>query len=90
MILPTMPETVFWLAFGGVLGGAYFYLLQLSVAGIGDSFGWLAAIGYLAMRIGLAGGAFAFAAMHGAGPILLVLCGFLILRRVVVNRYKEG
>jgi hypothetical protein len=90
MSLPTMPEMVFWLAFGGVLGGGYFYLLRLSVAGIGDTLTWLPAIGYLAIRILLAGGAFAFAAMHGAGPLLLGLCGFLIMRHIVVRRYREG
>jgi hypothetical protein len=90
MSFPTMPEMVFWLAFGGALGGAYFYLLRLSVAGISDTFTWLPTIGYLATRIVLAGGAFAFAAMHGAGPLLLGLCGFLIMRHIVVRRYREG
>jgi F1F0 ATPase subunit 2 len=90
MSMPNLPEIVLWLIFGSLLGAGYFYLMRLTVEAIGRSSAWLPAAGYFVLRLGLAGGAFAFSAIHGAIPLLLTLCGFLIARNVVTRKYRKG
>ena len=90
MNMPNLPEIVLWLILGSLLGAVYFQLMRLTIEAIGRSSAWLPAAGYFILRLGLAGGILAFSAKHGAIPLLLTLCGFLIARSVVTRTYRKG
>ncbi len=81
---------IFWPLAGIALGAVYFLLLGRSVAVIGGMGDWRGAVGAFAVRIGLAAGVFALAAMQGVAPLLLTLIGFLVARTVVIARMKRG
>lgn len=84
----TLISAVLWVGAGAVLGSAYLYLIGRSVAAVSDGAAWRIAVP-LALRIVLAAVAFVFAARHGALPLLLMLCGFLVARTVALRRFRE-
>jgi F1F0 ATPase subunit 2 len=83
------PEHVFWLLAGGVLGAVYLAMIGYSVRTLvgGRSLG---ALPYLALRLALAGVVFFMAAKQGWPALVLLLCGFLIVRTIVIGRVRAG
>lgn len=84
-----MPDTMIliaWLGLGAVFGAAYLWLIARTVATIHPPGTARAALGWLALRLVLAAGVLALAAMQGALPLLAVLAGFLIARTVAIRR----
>jgi hypothetical protein len=78
-----------WLLAGVAMGSVYLLLIRYSVAAIVDGrrFG---AAPHLVLRIALAAAIFFLAAQQGALPAILVLCGFLLVRMVVLGRVRRG
>jgi hypothetical protein len=83
-------EILPWLAAGALLGAAYLMLIARSVAAIGAGAGWRAIAVPVVLRLILAVAALGFAARHGALPVVLMLCGFVLVRTVVIRRMREG
>ncbi|WP_137702318.1 ATP synthase subunit I [Marimonas lutisalis] len=79
-----------WFVCGLALGGVYLFLIHLSVQAIMRETGWIAAFGPLALRVGLAGVAFYFAAQSGALSVIVMLAGFLLMRSMAVRKMREG
>jgi len=84
------PGLIIWLVAGIALGAVYMYALWRSVRGMQAANGWLALVGPMALRLGMAGLLLVFAARHGPLPVIAVLIGFLLTRTVVIRRMREG
>lgn len=90
MTIPGVLEGLGWVAAGAALAGVYLYLIGRTVAALQPPAARAAAGGYLALRVALAVGAFALAAMSGAVPLLLMLAAFILVRTLVVRRVQQG
>ncbi|MEX5578857.1 ATP synthase subunit I [Pseudophaeobacter sp. A-200-2] len=77
-----------WLLAGLVLGAVYFVLLGRTVAAIEADAGWRRAAVFVGLRLVLATGAFALAAMQGTAPLVLTLLGFIAARMIAIRRVK--
>lgn len=82
-------QHILWLTAGIALGAVYLGLIRYSVhALIGGS--GLGVVLHMVLRLGLAGVAFFVAAQQGALALILLLCGFVIVRTVVIGRVRAG
>lgn len=88
MTLPDLPQILIWLAVGGALGAFYFYMLGRSVAAFGRPDGRGRAIGLTVLRLAVAVGVMAWAALQGTAPLLLALLGFIVARTVAIHRAR--
>jgi hypothetical protein len=89
MTLTLLSSNLVWLAAGLALGGAYFALLGRTVAAIEGAADWRGAALWLGVRVALAAGVLALAAMQGAVALIWTLLGFLAARAVAIWRVKR-
>lgn len=83
------PEHFLWLFAGIALGAVYLGLIRYSVHALIDG-GRFGVLPHLALRLVLAGSAFFIAAKQGALALILLLCGFVIVRTFVLSRIRAG
>jgi N-ATPase, AtpR subunit len=69
-----------YIGLGAALGGAYFAALDFNVRLLMGGAGIAAALLLPVLRLAALGGAFTFAAMHGAGALAAAFGGFLVAR----------
>lgn len=81
----TMLLLAFFLGLGAAVGAAHFYALARDAAFTLQGAA-AKAIGLKAARLLLTAGLLAFAAQHGALPLLAATIGFMAARHIVIRR----
>lgn len=79
-------ELAAWAIGGAALGSVYLNLIARSVAAMTPAVAIGPALGWLLLRIALAGLVMGIAAAHGAATLIATLAGFLVVRTYVLAR----
>jgi len=86
IVLRTVPYAIL----GGAIGAAYFAALAWNVRlYTHNGAGWNSLLLHLS-RIAAAAAAFTFCARQGAAPLFASFAGFLALRTISINRYRQA